>query len=257
MKFSVIFLIFLLKIVTSSTTTLPFTTLLENPTTAKIQENQARFDCSTSNPKAQNQECTLSHFNLSSKDSIALLNVDGLKKFSKAHTLNIENSKVSEIPLDLAQVLTKVFTEVENLNFSGIGLTKINQEVLKKFPKLKTLDLSKNGLEKIDADLFDENSELREIDLSGNAIKTIKTKSLRNLKKLNTLNLKGNKCIDEKFEKFSKNERERQKNMNLVMVKCRGGDEQKKKREESGSSIMDFIQPVKTSMDTISKTFGF
>lgn len=208
------------------------TKLVEKPTTSapskEESSNSPKLSCYK---ETSDLICTVKEFKFTSKETLDLPNSEDLKQFSEAKVLNFESTSIPEIPVELA----KIFPEIETLNVTGVDLKQINRDVMKTFTKLKVFDASNNKLKLIVKDVFDGNPDLTEIILKNNEIEAVVTRSLRSLSKLKVLDLKKNKCIDERFENLDGNDRERQKQMNVVMVKC------KTDKKEKSSSLLEII----------------
>jgi Leucine-rich repeat (LRR) protein len=216
----------------------------ENPekSTKKSDANANTSESTSKNPNIEcvDENCTI-EFLKSSEDEVFKFKDDKVPEhFTKGKTLKIKSSTISKVPSEIG----KIFPNLEKLDVSGVGLETISKKEMEKFPKLKILIAADNKIECIKKDVFEGNSKIQEIDLSNNKIKTIKTKSIRNSKDLKMINLTGNKCISEKFENVDGDERERQKNMNKIMIKCK--EKKKEKYEEPSSLVMSIKKSVES-----------
>lgn len=205
---------------------------------SKALKNEIKIKCESS------VNCTILEYTKNIKFD---LNGNNRTKFDKIKFLTVRESKLPHIPKEFGEF----FVNLEFLDINGVGLERLDHDDLFKLSKLKTLIASNNSIKTIAKNVFDDNLKLEEIDLSSNKIKMIKTKSIRALKDLKIINLKGNSCIDEKFENLNSDEKERQKNMNKIMIKCK---EIKKKDAEDPSIVKKLkktvmeINPLKMSI---------
>lgn len=197
--------------------------------TVEITKNQSpKLSC-------DGEICTAEFYTSAVKDAFKV-NGQFPKGFEKGKSLTFLSSNFSQIPPEIG----KIFPDLEILNVTGVGLEKLLKSDLENLPKLKTFIASDNKINFIAKNVFENNLKIQQIDLSRNQLKTIKTKSIRGLKELKSIDLTGNKCISEKFEGLDGNERDRQKNMNKIMIKCK----EIKKNLEEPSLVMSIKKSV-------------
>uniref|UniRef100_A0A0N5BSP1 LRRNT domain-containing protein n=1 Tax=Strongyloides papillosus TaxID=174720 RepID=A0A0N5BSP1_STREA len=103
-------------------------------------------------------------------------------------SLILSNNNIGRLnPADL-----DVYSDLENLDLSGCGLTEINFEKARPLKHLKHLKLSNNYLIDISDKSFRKLKQLKVLDLSNNTLQRLFPQSLQGLNKLTYLNLSHN-----------------------------------------------------------------